>query len=268
MHRGSDDMNEHELKKELIDLLKSFPGQFNEWQVFFDWVHAVAYAYSNQVDIGKHWQERENAYLKLVKKYGKEEFSKFPKAHALLIKLFEHKIHDWLGDIYMEGGFSSKGLGQFFTPYHLSYAMTKLTFSSELKDLIKENGKIKVNEPSVGAGGMMLALAAVMSDEGFNPQTELEIYCNDLDQNALLMAYVQLNVLGIPAICEVKDTLAPLDEPPLSRWKTIGWVLFRHKKVKPDVPVEILSDQRKLDQYSIEDIKENGKKLEQLTLEI
>lgn len=199
----------------------------------------MAYSLSNTTDRSHIRDEREAAYMKLVETYG-DDMNKFSECFALLVKLFEYQSHDWLGEIYMEGEFSNKHLGQFFTPYHVSKLMAELTFD---EDKLKEKGKLALYEPTVGAGGMIIAMAETMLEKGYNPQTQLEVHCTDLDTNALLMAYVQLSLLGIPAICEVKNALALDKEDCISRWVTPGWHMFRRVTVKPVEYQEVNKDE-------------------------
>lgn len=241
-------MNQVEIEKKLIQTLHSFPGRFNPYQVFFDWIRSMAYALSNTTDISPTHIEREDAYMKLVEKYG-GEMNKFSECYGLLIQLFELEMNDWLGNIFMKGEFNNKNLGQFFTPYHLSKMMAALNLDEEL---LREQGKVKLYEPTVGAGGMVIAVADVMLTKGYNPQRQLEVYCTDLDENALLMAYIQLSILGLPAICEARNALAIENNPYNSRWITPGYYLFRRPGgTKPD---------RKT-------IKEDLKETESMTLE-
>lgn len=216
-------MNRNEVKISLIKVLQSFPGHLNRWEVYFDWIHAMAYTLANVTDRSHLRHEREVAYMKLVDKYG-NNMHKFSECLALLVRLFEYQSRDWLGEIYMEGEFSNKHLGQFFTPYHVSKLMADLTFD---EDQLKKKRKIGFYEPTVGAGGMIIALAETMKEKGYNPQTQLEVYCTDLDTNALLMAFVQLSILGIPARCEVKNALSMDQEDCISQWYTPGWFMFR-----------------------------------------
>lgn len=67
---------------------------------------------------------------------------------------------------------------------------------------------ITLDEPTCGAGGMVIAAAKVLLDRGYNPQTQLLVQCTDLDPVAARMCYVQLSLLGIPACVRVGNSLS------------------------------------------------------------
>src|SRR5690625_5227440 len=67
---------------------------------------------------------------------------------------------------------------------------------------------------------MIVAFAEAMQLDKRNYQTDLRVVCNDLDYDAVRMCYVQLSLLGIDAVVEQRNTLAPLDTPPGEIWFT------------------------------------------------
>jgi hypothetical protein len=64
----------------------------------------------------------------------------------------------------------------------------------------KERGFVRMMEPAVGAGGMVIATAEALVDEGINYQQAMHATCIDVDAAAVHMAYLQLSLLHIPAI--------------------------------------------------------------------
>jgi type I restriction-modification system DNA methylase subunit len=111
---------------------------------------------------------------------------------------------DVLGDVYMKAEMGSKAAGQFFTPFHLSELCAKLGLD---EDRIRSEEKITVNEPSTGGGGMIIATAKVLKDNGINYQKKMEVVAQDLDWLGVFMSYVQFSFLGINAIVVQGDTL-------------------------------------------------------------
>ena len=69
------------------------------------------------------------------------------------------------------------------------------------------NDIVTMNEPSAGAGGMIIAAAQSMKEQGINYQKSLRVVAQDLDWNAFYMCYIQLSLLGIDAKCIQGDTL-------------------------------------------------------------
>nr|DAJ33517.1 MAG TPA: type I restriction system adenine methylase [Caudoviricetes sp.] len=152
----------------------------------------------------KIWRTREKAYMDTIKKYNSREIELFCKMQGLLWQSFqEYGIYDYLGEIYMRSGAGSKSTGQFFTPFHISELCAKV----RLKSVEKEE-KIKMLEPSAGGGGLILATAKVLYDNGINYQKYLDVVARDLDWNGVYMTYIQLSMIGIKAVVIQGDALA------------------------------------------------------------
>jgi type I restriction-modification system DNA methylase subunit len=106
----------------------------------------------------------------------------------------------------MDSGAGNKVTGQFFTPFHVSELIAGVTLQKE-----DENGKITINEPCSGSGGMVLAAVKALMKKGKNPQQVLNVVAQDLDWNCIYMSYVQLSLNGLDAIVIQGDSLMPLD---------------------------------------------------------
>ncbi|MFG5466876.1 N-6 DNA methylase [Enterococcus faecalis] len=203
-------------KSEILKKLHLFSRKHSLSTVYYDWIHLMAFTVSNSCD--KHnYEERENQYLHTISKYTEEEAHIFAECFGLLILAFENKHTDWLGEIYMELQLNSTQSGQVFTPYHVAKLMAELTFDSNEPQLIQQN-YLSYYEPCCGAGSLIIALSEVMVKKNYNFQKQLIVHCEDIDENCLLMCYVQLSILGIKAICKVKNSLC--EEPESSVWKT------------------------------------------------
>lgn len=108
----------------------------------------------------------------------------------------------------MEMDLGSKWKGQFFTPYNLSVLLSELSISSkELEEVINRKGYIELNEPTCGSGGVVVAFAESLIKRGYNPNEQLLATAQDLDIRCVWMAYIQLSILGIPAIVIHTNTL-------------------------------------------------------------
>lgn len=192
-------------EKQIINSIEKLSGSYTPYVIFTDWVKMMAISIQNSCTIhNKLWDTREKLYLDTVKKYNSGEVALFCKMHGLLWQLYqEYGIYDYLGDIYMRSGAGSKMTGQFFTPFHVS----ELCAIIRLKD-VKKDENIKMNEPSTGGGGLILATAKVLCDKGINYQRCLDVVARDLDWNGVYMTYVQLSMIGIKAVVIQGDTLA------------------------------------------------------------
>ena len=185
------------MSDKIIKTIQSMIGKYGVYNIFEDWVKMIALAYANQIVFS---QKREEEYLEIMKRYDDVEHSKFYEMYAWLLEWSEEQMTDMLGYIYMHLELGSKAHGQFFTPYHVCQMMAKMQ---------KYDGKIiKVNEPSCGAGGNIIALAEALKEQGINYQQKMEVICQDIDTKAVYMTYVQMCLYGIPAIVYQANTLS------------------------------------------------------------
>lgn len=195
-----------ECKKQIVRKINSISGRLSPYQVFTDWVSCMALSISNSLTLfhGKVWKSREEHYLSIIKNYEKEEVAAFIEMSALLCGAMGYKISDILGEIYMESGCGNKNTGQFFTPFHVSIACANLVIPQEKLDT---DEPIYINEPSCGAGGMILAYALALQEKHVNYQQKMKVVAQDLDWKSVYMTYVQLSLYGIDAVVVQGDTL-------------------------------------------------------------
>lgn len=190
-------MNMENMSDKIIKTIQSMIGKYGVYNIFEDWVRMIALAYANQIFFS---QKREDEYLEIMKRYDDAEKAKLYEMYAWLLEWAEEQMTDMLGYIYMHLELGSKAHGQFFTPYHVCQMMAKMQ---------KYDGKvIKVNEPSCGAGGNIIALAEALKEQGINYQQKMEVVCQDIDTKAVYMTYVQMCLYGIPAIVYQANTLS------------------------------------------------------------
>jgi len=241
-------MNEH--KKNLIKLIEKAAYRFSTWEVFSDFIEMAAISISNSIDLS-HYVARENKYMEIIKKYTKEEIAIFPKLLGETVEALEENITDVLGNLFMELDLGSNCKGQFFTPYNLCKLTCEVS-SSNIDKEIRDNGYIELNEPCVGGGAMVIAFAETMKNKGYNPQRQLKVICQDLDLKAVHMSYIQLSLLGIPAIVFHGNTLS-LET--YSVWETPSYILggwwYRRQKEPKEKVKAIELQLEKNGQYSM-----------------
>ncbi len=210
-------------QKELAKLLNSFYGRHSHWQVFSDFCEMAATAFSNAVDLIQR-EKREERYMQIVKSYSREELDKFSQGLSLLTLALESGFSDVLGRTFHDLELHNKWAGQFFTPYDVSRMMANMTVGDgeDLKARISERGFVTAQEPAVGSGSMVIALAQAMRDAGVNYQQHLHVTAIDVDVKCVHMAYLQFSLLHIPAVIVHGNTLA-LEE--YSRWYTPAHIL-------------------------------------------
>lgn len=191
-------------KDEIIKRISSFNGKYSPYSVFYDWVTCCALAITNACSIhhDEVWKKREQEYMQTINKYDKKEQEIFSEMFVMLVDAYEERIEDVLGDVYMKSGCYNKALGQFFTPYHLA----ELTAQVGLGE-IKTDEILPINEPSVGGGANIIAVAKILNDRNINYQKIMKVTAQDLDWLAVYMSYVQFSMLGIDARVVQGDTL-------------------------------------------------------------
>lgn len=194
-----------EAEKHILKQIGRMSGKFNTYTIFNDWIVMLGLSIANSVTAihGKVYNEREEWYKSIMNKYNKEEFDAFAEMTAYLVESLEEEMTDVLGGVFMLSGAGNDRLGQFFTPFHLSELNARIALDK--MDLTEE--KLKINEPSSGGGGMIIAVAKVLREMGIDYQKKMEVVAQDLDWNGVFMSYVQFSLLGIDAIVVQGDTL-------------------------------------------------------------
>ena len=88
--------------------------------------------------------------------------------------------------------------------------------------MLKERRYISVNDPACGAGAMLIAFANVAKKHGINYQEQVLFVAQDIDRTAAMMCYIQMSLLGCPAIVVIGDSLAkPFPHPDNEVWCTL-----------------------------------------------
>ena len=188
--------------------------------IFRHFVELSAITLSNVTDpLNK--AAREAQYLAIVKQYKPSQFQQFPLLLGLLAMCLEHEPTDVLGSLYHRLELHNEQTGQFFTSYPVCLAMAKMLVH-DAKHLVLKQEFIRAQEPCVGSGAMVIALAQALREEGINYQQCLHVTAIDLDIVAVHMAYVQCTLLHIPAMIAHGDTLRG---ETYSVWRTFAHTL-------------------------------------------
>lgn len=208
-------------KKEMIKLFEKVAYRHNLKSVFCDFVEMAAVSFRSSVDINFRTKGQER-YKSIITRYDSKEIMLFTSILGELTIALEEKPKDYLGELFSKFGVGDANKGQFFTPYHLCLAAVKLVIDENIEEEIKQKGFITLDEPSCGAGAMIIAFSEAMKEKKLDPQRQLKVTAKDLDIRAVHMAYVQLSLLGIPAqICHANT----LSLKVFDTWKTPIFVL-------------------------------------------
>jgi hypothetical protein len=190
--------NQH--TKDFIKIIGTIKPSMHIYNVFDDWlIFAAAALYSWKKD-----EAVEAEYAETAKRYTPEELQKHGDLLAITVNALEEKEQDFLGDIFTTAQLTNSRTGQFFTPYHISYMMAKMTIEEQE---LSATRVYKVGDPCCGAGGMLIAAASVMKDCGVNYQQNVLFIAQDIDARCARMAFIQLSLLGVPAVITCGDSL-------------------------------------------------------------
>ncbi|WP_187115840.1 DNA methyltransferase family protein [Peptoniphilus grossensis] len=216
------------MKKKMKEIIKQFrelASTRDLWQVYKDFLEVVAISISNACDKDQA-AEREKRYLDIIKTYSPEQIWKISDIMGLVVLELSKEPQDVLGRVFMELELGNKWTGQVFTPLNLADLLANVAFDDKE---IKEKGYMTVTDPAVGGGVTIIGLVRAMLRQGLNPQKQLLVICGDLDIKAVHMTYIQLSLLGIPAIVKNQDALT-LETMSIWYTPTYIWDLWRFKK--------------------------------------
>ena len=181
--------------KEFIDKINCMSGKYSRWAIFQDLITMIAITMANAYD-KRQAKEREEEYMSIIHRYNKSDQETFPEMAGIIISAFDHNPdQDFLGDIYMQLSLADKMKAQYFTPYHLSKAMSKMVLTEDMVDLPL------INEPACGSG------ANLMKEREFNYQQNAYFVAQDIDPLVAKMCYIQLSLLGCPGVVIIGNTL-------------------------------------------------------------
>ena len=200
--------NEYRTQKNFKSIFNKLSVIYGSYSVFYDFVKMAAISINNAINKN---EILEKEYLSTINKYKKEAQELFPKMLGELVMIYDKsdEITDFLGQFFEEQHLGNNKLGQFFTPTHISDVMAELVISNEdLKKIINEKGFITMQEPTCGAGGMILSFARKLKKENINYQKHLFVEAIDISDICTYMAYIQLSLYGIPGIVYCGDSLS------------------------------------------------------------
>ncbi len=220
---------------EIIKMIDRSSYKVNRSQLISDVFECGALAISNMVDFTKY-DEREQRYKDIMNGYSPDErkliVDIFSKIFALSSSVVydNGRFDDYLGELFMRCNQSSKFAGQFFTPYHISKLMAKMTLS----DIETPPQKtLTICDPCCGGGGLaMAALDVLKNDYNINYAMDCFIECADIDIRCVHMTYLQLSLAGVPAIVKHQNTLS---KELWSVWKTPAYIFQYHRFYKYEV---------------------------------
>lgn len=199
-------------KNEIKKKLMSMTGRYGLFDIFYDWILMSSISIQNACwpVHDDPWNAREKQYMETAQKYTEEEMVHFAEMMSLLFKAFAEGFSDVLGELYMELGLSNRDSGQVFTPFHVSELMARSIIGI---DSIPQEGVFTVSDPCCGGGAMLVAACKVLMDAGVDYGHRMFANAQDLDWKCVYMTYLQLSVIGCPALVVQGDTLTEPYDP-------------------------------------------------------
>lgn len=219
---------------DIIKLLDKGSYKVEMHELLSDVFQCGAIAISNKFDM-RQAKEREETYLSIIKKYDKDTQQLMTeilaKIYILLSSQIDMGFNDYLGELYMLSETSNSKAGQFFTPYSVSKVCAEACIDEKtVNEYIEKDKIIKLNEPACGSAGMIIAAVDVLYNKyKFNYSRNLFVECSDIDQRCVHMTYLQLSLIGVPAIVYQRDTLTMKT---WQKWETPTYIMqyLRFKK--------------------------------------
>jgi len=209
---------------EIIKKIDDSGYKVNKSKLISDVFECGAIAISNRIDFTMY-DEREEKYRQIIKSYAPQERKVIAEIFGMIFALLSSVVYkdgafnDYLGELFMKCNQGNKKSGQFFTPYHISELMARMTITDES---IKEGEIITIGDPCCGSGGLILATMDVLQNEyNVNYARDCFVECADIDIRCVHMTYLQLSLAGVPAIIKHQDTLT---QELWSIWKTPAYI--------------------------------------------
>jgi type I restriction-modification system DNA methylase subunit len=192
-------------RSEFIKLFRTISPEHRRLRVFENFVEMAALAIRKLTVSLAEGDAMERRYMEIVKQHEPDDIRKMPELLALVQLGITEDDQDFLGVIACDLELLNEKAGQIFTPWHISSLMATMV---EASAMVAEKGFITLSEPTCGAGGMVLAAAKVMRDQGIDPAQHLFVDAADIQHMAFNMAYLQLSLSDIPAVVRRGNTIA------------------------------------------------------------
>lgn len=180
-------------KKQFLSLFSETARYHHRHKVFRDFITMASVSIHNSICFDE-MLERE--YMEIVRQYEAKDAERMTMLLAEVVLGLEAEVGDFLGSLYMQLELGESSRGQFFTPFCISRMMAEIQLG-DIENILTEKPFVTVYEPACGSAGMLLAIAEVAKEKGFNPARHLWVSGTDIDPVASGMAYIQLSLMGV-----------------------------------------------------------------------
>lgn len=240
--------NRDQVTRLFVNHVAELSGTRRRSDVFRDFLGMSAISIQNSFGRDAKYAEREQEYLRIVARHGeKEQVEKdFSYLLAITVEALELDCSDFLGHVYMSQEMGISEAGQFFTPACVARMMAKIAIGDAVAAL-KESQRpyLTIDDPACGGGVMLAATVEEFQEQGLNSSTQMCVYGEDIDLTCVHMAYIQLSLLGVPALISHRNSLSM---ETWSEWRSPVWWLHgfefmeRRRMSDADVPTASTSE--------------------------
>ncbi len=201
-------------KAGFIKTFNELSYKHNHHALFKDFCLMAAHSIANTTHKGlvperlqdaAQWKRREEEYLRVVRKYSRDEASHFAELLSWVTRGLSTRWGDFIGELYGDLEVYNKHSGQFFTPYEVSSMMARMTMGGELDAWPENKRAVTLYDPCCGAGSTLIAACEHVAN--IAKLHRLHVTAVDIDLTCVHMSYIQLSLLGVSAFVFHGDTL-------------------------------------------------------------
>lgn len=193
-------------KREFCKTVEAAARHRRAAEVFADMVRAMAISIESPLlTDDKRREDIEREYHEIMARYTADERLHFHTAFGLTMAALEARREDFLGHALEALGAANTRNGQFLTPVSVSRLMAACLYPS--LDNYAPGQIVKLNDPACGTSVLLIEGAERLISQGVR-QGDLLVIAGDIDGRACDASYVQLSLLGYPAIVQHMDALA------------------------------------------------------------
>lgn len=194
--------------REFIKLLQASDGTaaYREFERFAECAY-VALAKPNAPL--ERRDDLEARFTRIEKQVGRPRIEQYAEMLALTVRAMElSNGGDFLGGLMSSDDVRAINphIGQYFTPFELSRLMAKIVLG-DLPAQLREQPYLSICEPTVGAGGMVLAVAMEAREQGINLHRDLWFDATDISPLCYHVAFIQMSLAGCSGIVRHANAL-------------------------------------------------------------
>ncbi len=188
------------MKNDFIKILENIDRSKSRQENFRNFCEMAYCAIAKKTQINeKKANVLEERYMEIVGTYSdKDDVRKMPELLTWATLAISEGGCDFLGEIAGEIEALDKQSGQFFTPYHVSKMMAQIQMP-DIGGWIKKNGFFSLSDPAAGAGCMILAVADMVEELGYDLMEAMSVQAIELNRTTYHMLFIQLALRGVAA---------------------------------------------------------------------